>query len=190
MLLAAAAAGYDANRERFRSLPPDRARAALGNLRRFDLELTPEQQSAARELDSRLAEMDAREAGRVPGGPPPLPRLAQQPAGESAGRGVRPAGRRSDGAGPQADRGVARPHRRYAARPRPRRARWALRVRVGVRLQDLAGASAEQKTDRSRRSARNEQRREELFRMGARLKPRDLLARRSRPTTTRRSGSA
>jgi hypothetical protein len=57
VLLAAAATGYDANRERLRGLPPDQRERLLGNLRRFDLELTPEQQTAARALDSRLAEM-------------------------------------------------------------------------------------------------------------------------------------
>ncbi len=57
VILVAAATGYDANWERLRGLPPDQRDKLLANLRRFDVELTPEQQSAVRELDRRLSEM-------------------------------------------------------------------------------------------------------------------------------------
>jgi hypothetical protein len=57
IILVAAATGYDANWERLRGMPADQRERLLGNLRRFDLELTPEQQSAARELDRRLSDM-------------------------------------------------------------------------------------------------------------------------------------
>jgi hypothetical protein len=58
VILVAAAAGYEANWERLRGLPPDQRDRLRKNLSRFDLELTPEQQSAARELDRRLSEMN------------------------------------------------------------------------------------------------------------------------------------
>jgi hypothetical protein len=56
LILVAAATGYEANWERLRGMPPDQRDRLLAALRRFDLELTPEQQSAARELDRRLSE--------------------------------------------------------------------------------------------------------------------------------------
>jgi hypothetical protein len=56
MILVAAASEHDANWERLRAMPPEERGRLLGNLRRFDLELTPEQQAAVRELDRRLSE--------------------------------------------------------------------------------------------------------------------------------------
>ena len=57
VVLVAAATGYEANLERLRAMPSEQRDRLLANLRRFDLELTPEQRTAARDLDSRLAEM-------------------------------------------------------------------------------------------------------------------------------------
>jgi hypothetical protein len=57
MILVAAATEHDANFERLRSMPADERTRLLGLLRRFDLELTPEQQASVRELDRRLSEL-------------------------------------------------------------------------------------------------------------------------------------
>jgi hypothetical protein len=59
VILVAAATGYEANWERLRGMPPDQRDRLQAALRRFDLELTPEQQSAARELDRRLSDKGA-----------------------------------------------------------------------------------------------------------------------------------
>ena len=57
MILVAAATENDASWERLRAMPPEARSRLLENLRKFDLQLTPEQQSALRDLDGRLAEM-------------------------------------------------------------------------------------------------------------------------------------
>ncbi len=57
MILVAAATEHDANWERLRSMPTEERARLLGVLRKFDLELTPEQQASARELDRRLSEL-------------------------------------------------------------------------------------------------------------------------------------
>ena len=58
MILVAAATEHDASWERLRAMPPEERTRLLENLRKFDLQLTPEQQSALRDLDGRLSEMD------------------------------------------------------------------------------------------------------------------------------------
>lgn len=57
LLLVAAAAEHQTGFERLKAMPAAERDRLLAALRRFDLELTPEQQAAARELDRRLAEM-------------------------------------------------------------------------------------------------------------------------------------
>jgi hypothetical protein len=57
MILVAAATEHDANGERLRAMPTDERTRLLGILRKFDLELTPEQQASVRELDRRLSEL-------------------------------------------------------------------------------------------------------------------------------------
>lgn len=59
LILVAATAEYGPGFERLKTLPAAERTRLLETLRRFDLELTPEQQSAARELDRRLSEMSA-----------------------------------------------------------------------------------------------------------------------------------
>jgi hypothetical protein len=59
MILVAAASEYETNVERLRAMPAERRAGLLEKLSDFDLKLTPEQQSAARELDRRLAAMSA-----------------------------------------------------------------------------------------------------------------------------------
>src|SRR5438270_12446047 len=63
MILVAAASEHDANRDRLRAMPPEERGRVLSNLRKFDLELSPEQQSAVRELDRRLSELPPEERG-------------------------------------------------------------------------------------------------------------------------------
>lgn len=55
VVLVAAAAEPDVASDRLRDLPLEGRSRLLANLRRFDLELTPEQQTAARNIDRRLA---------------------------------------------------------------------------------------------------------------------------------------
>jgi hypothetical protein len=57
MILVAAASDHDGNWERLRAMPLEERGRLLGNLRKFDLELSPEQQAAVRELDRRLSEL-------------------------------------------------------------------------------------------------------------------------------------
>ena len=57
MILVAAATEHDANWERLRAMPAEERTRLLGILRKFDLELTPEQQASVRELDRRLSEL-------------------------------------------------------------------------------------------------------------------------------------
>jgi hypothetical protein len=64
VLLVAAASEHDANWDRLRSMPPEVRDQLLGRLRKFDLELSPDQQSAVRELDRRLSELSPEERGR------------------------------------------------------------------------------------------------------------------------------
>jgi hypothetical protein len=59
LILVAAAADYGPGFERLRALPGAERTRLIETLRRFDLQLTPEQQSAARDLDRRLSEMSA-----------------------------------------------------------------------------------------------------------------------------------
>src|SRR5262245_28585135 len=58
VVLIAAAAEPDRNRARIRAMPREQREKLLQNLRRFDLELTAEDQRAILELDRRLAELD------------------------------------------------------------------------------------------------------------------------------------
>ena len=55
MILVAAATEYDASFERLQAMPVAERKRLLGNLRDFDLKLTPEQQAAVRDLDRRLS---------------------------------------------------------------------------------------------------------------------------------------
>jgi Protein of unknown function (DUF3106) len=55
VILVAAASEHDPSVERLRNMPGDERSRLLKNLRDFDLELTPEQQAAIREMDRRLA---------------------------------------------------------------------------------------------------------------------------------------
>lgn len=64
VVLVAAAAEPDAGWERLRGLPQEGRSRLLANLRRFDLELTPEQQAAARDIDHRLAELSPDQRAR------------------------------------------------------------------------------------------------------------------------------
>src|SRR5262249_20386615 len=64
MILVAAASEHDANWDRLRAMSPEARSRLLSNLRKFDLELTPEQQSAMRELDRRLADLPPEERDR------------------------------------------------------------------------------------------------------------------------------
>lgn len=64
VVLVAAAAEPDAAWERLRGLPQEGRSRLLANLRRFDLELTPEQQAAARDIDRRLAELSPDQRAR------------------------------------------------------------------------------------------------------------------------------
>src|SRR5262249_23252386 len=57
LVLIAAAADYQPGLERLKALPAAERNRLLDSLRRFDLELTPDQQSAARDVDRRLSEM-------------------------------------------------------------------------------------------------------------------------------------
>jgi hypothetical protein len=63
VILVAAASEHDANWDRLRAMPPEERGRVLSNLRKFDLELSPEQQSAVRELDRRLSELPPEERG-------------------------------------------------------------------------------------------------------------------------------
>jgi hypothetical protein len=57
IILVAAATEHDANWERLRAMPTDERTRLLGILRKFDLELTPEQRASVREVDRRLSEL-------------------------------------------------------------------------------------------------------------------------------------
>jgi hypothetical protein len=57
VILVAASTEHDAGWERLRAMPAEERARLLANLRRFDLELQPEQQSSVRELDRRLSEL-------------------------------------------------------------------------------------------------------------------------------------
>jgi hypothetical protein len=57
----AAAADPDRNWARIRAMPLEQRTRLLKNLRRFELELTPEKQRAIRELDRHIAELDVAE---------------------------------------------------------------------------------------------------------------------------------
>jgi len=61
MILVAAASELEVNWGRLRAMPPEERSRLLNNLRKFDLELSPEQQTAVRELDRRLSELPANE---------------------------------------------------------------------------------------------------------------------------------
>jgi hypothetical protein len=56
MILVAAATEHDASWERLRAMPAEERSRLLTSLRKFDLELSPEQQASVRELDRRLSE--------------------------------------------------------------------------------------------------------------------------------------
>lgn len=55
----AAGSDSDASWARIRALPMEQRTKLLQNLRRFDLELTPEKRQAVRDLDRRIAELDS-----------------------------------------------------------------------------------------------------------------------------------
>jgi hypothetical protein len=59
VVLIAAATDGDRNWARIRSMPLEQRTKLLENLRRFDLELSPDRQEAIRDLDRRLAALDA-----------------------------------------------------------------------------------------------------------------------------------
>lgn len=93
-VLIAAASSNEAGFERLRGLPAAERSRLLENLRKFDLVLSPEQQSAARDLDRRLADLSPVERANylavlrryhtwVNGLPEPRQdELASRPAGE------------------------------------------------------------------------------------------------------------
>jgi hypothetical protein len=64
LVLVAAVSEPDASWERLRALSPNGRSHLLENLRRFDLELTPEQRDAVREIDHRLADLQPDERAR------------------------------------------------------------------------------------------------------------------------------
>lgn len=57
LVLVAAASELDAGFERLKTMPASERTRLLESLRRFDLQLSPEQKTAARDIDRRLAEM-------------------------------------------------------------------------------------------------------------------------------------
>jgi hypothetical protein len=61
LILVAAAGELDASWERLKAMPKEERARLLANLRKFDLELLPEQQSAVREIDRRLSQLSVDE---------------------------------------------------------------------------------------------------------------------------------